>query len=497
MKKVLLFITSIAILFTACNKENQKDVEVVEEQVETSIEFKIEQTGFDFKNEVPQCSELSMDYVKFIVRDSVDTETEYKTSTYTIGEELLTQVIKLPVGTYHVTSFLVYNDNDTPADESDDILVRAAPEIESEYWDLMQYKLDLEFSIDAFYKKQIDIDVLCFEELFYQEFGFTWFQFHDVRIERQCYFGDICTGKLQDFYGSIYEDQPEGVQMDMPAIFEIKVYKDFVVDNDDGQDGPELLRTFTNLEYLGVGQCLEVYWPNRLDETEQFSFELWVWLPSGEGFEYRHIHTWTFMDENGPDAGEDGVVEFVIGSCQFENSDFNFPFWMDLPVEPFNMHVGTQHSPGAMGTYFDITLSGIPAGYDIGNETYGIWCGDKDNTINLGSDHTVIALNSLSSTLPGDLTLTRDQINNINYFFNALPNLIDGFDYYDTELIWSDIQNTIWALAGDITPTGTALTYYNHVMIYGPDYEVPPGGWAAIIFWEKPTVQLVFMVVDP
>lgn len=491
MKKILLLITTVAVLFTACNKDEQKDVVAAQGQAETSIEFKIEQTGFDFKNEVPQCSDLSMDYVKFAVLDSTGAETTYKSLIYTVNDELLTQVIKLSAADYTLTSFLVYNDAGTPEDESDDVIVRAAPEPNSEYWDLMVNKLDLAFTVDAFFKKQIEIDVLCYEELFYQEFGFTWFNFNDVRIERQCFFGDICTGKLDDYIGSDYELQPEGLQMDMPAIFELKVYKN------DGEDGPELLRTFSNYSYLGVGQCLEVYWPNRLDEVEEFIFELWVLLPSGDTFEYRLINTWTFLDENGPEAGDDGVVEFVIGSCQYEDSDYIFPFWMNLPVEPFNMHVGTQHSPGVMTTYFDITLSGIGAGYDIGNETYGIWCGDKDNTIGLGSNHTVIALNSLATVLPADLTLTRDQINNINYFFNALPNLIPDFDYFNTAADWSDIQNTIWAIAGDITPTGTALDYYNHVMLYGPDYEVPPGGWAAILFWEKPEVQLVFIVVDP
>ena len=145
--------------------------------------------------------ELDMSYVKFTVLDSAQVTTTYKSMIYYIGGEMLTQVIKLPVGTYQVTSFVVYNDNGTPDDENDDVIVRAAPLPGSEYWDLMQFKLNLEFTVDAFYKKQYEIDVLCFEELFYNEFGFTWFEFNDVRIEYQCIFGDICVDDYDLLYG--------------------------------------------------------------------------------------------------------------------------------------------------------------------------------------------------------------------------------------------------------------------------------------------------------
>jgi hypothetical protein len=469
-----------SVFFTACNK----DKDAVQTTADSSIEFKITQTDFNFKSDVPSCSELSMDYVKFTINDVV-----YKSRIFYVNGEMLTEVVKLPVGNYEMTEFLVYNDNGTPNDDSDDVLVKASPAPGSQYYDLMTNKLNLDITVDPFYKKQISIDVLCFEDLFYESFGFTWFQFNDIKIERLCFFGDICTGKLDDFAGSLYESQPEGIQMDMPAIFQVKVFKG---------DNNVPFRTFGNEEWLGVGQCTEVYWPNNLNiDGEEFTFELWVLLPSGNTFAYNLINSWTFSDAEGVEAGEDGVVDFVMGSCQYEGADYQFPFWMNLPSTTFQMTVGNVSSPGANGSYFDITLSGIGEGYDIENTSYGVWCGDHDELIYLGSTHTVNALNSLSNVLPSDLTLTRDQINLINYFFNNLPNMIEDFDYNDYSSNWEDIQNTIWALAGDITPTGNALTYYNHVMTYGQNYQVPPGGWAAIIFFDSPYVQLVFTIVDP
>lgn len=513
MKKLLiLFFAAGVLLFTACNKDKQKDV-IQESPLESTLVFTIEQTDLDFKTDgLPECIEVPLSYVKFTVVDTDDVTTEYKSNIIPVDGELLTQVIKLLPGDYTVTSFLVYNDNGTPANEDDDILVRAAPMATSIYYDLMEYKLDLDFTVVKFQKNEYVIDVLCFEPLFYDDFGFTWFEFNDVRIERQCFFGDICTGKLQDFRDteymeSPYEEQMYGVQMDMPAIFQMEVFKTVMVD---GQETLELLRTFNNMSYIndngeeifyyGEGQCLEVYWPNRLDEEEEFTFVLSVMLPSGPIFEYRHLYTWTFLDDNCPDPGEDGVVDFVLGSCQYEDSDLRLPFWMDLPQFDFNMHTGNS-APGSMGTYFDVTFSGIdPDEFDIKNGTYGVWCGDKSNSIDANTTYTVRAYNSLApATWPVGLTIDEAKIQKLNFFFNKLPLLIPGFEYDNTIDHWVQIQNVIWKITNDwpIVPGSPAETYYNYVMANHVGYEVPPGGWAAILFWKNPEVQLVFVVVDP
>ena len=486
MKKIFFALVAVGMLgFMACNKDKDDQQTVAD----SSLEFKVEQADF-FKStndDVPECSQLSMDYVMFDIDG-----TSYTTSLYEVEGELLTQVIKLPIGTYQLTSFLVYNSNGTPNDLSDDILIKAAPSPDSEYWDLMSNQLSLEVTVEAFYKKQIEVDVLCFEDLYYESFGFTWFELNDIKIERQCFFGDVCTGCYSDFVGSLYEDQPEGIQMDMPAIFQVKVFKEGEV---------EPLRVFDNSAWVGVGSCLEVYWPNNLNVEENFTFELWVLLPYGNGFDYVLINTWDVQDEFGPDAGNDGVVDFVLGSCQYQNSDYTFPYWMNLPNDDFTMVTGGDF-PGNNGTYFDVTFSGIADGFLLGNGTFGIYCADKENEIQLNTTYNnVTAYNSLSNALPADFPFDYEETVLVNYFFNNIADYIDGWDYANpTNGIL--VQEVIWGLtdADTYTPSAAALVIVNDVMANGAGYQVPPGGYAGIILWNgdaNPTVQMLFAIIDP
>lgn len=481
MRKLLLTMTAaVALLFTACDKDKEQD----QAPADSSFEFKIEQTDFNFKSDVPECLNIDLDYVKFVIGGVT-----YTTDIYYVEGQMLTEVIKLPVGDYTMTSFLVYNDNGTPNNDADDILVKAAPGANSEYLDLMENKLDLAINIEPFRKKQIAIDVLCFEDTFYEAFGFTWFQLNDIKIEKLCFFGDICTGCYEDFAGSLYAQQANGVQMDMPAIFQVKVYKD-------GETTP--VRTFDNSSYFGEGACLEVYWANNLNETDNYTFELGVLLPSGEGFDYEVITVWDVQDENGPEAGEDGVVDFVIGSCQYQGSDYNFPYWMNLPDGEFTMAT----SGATQGTYFDVTFSGIGLGYNLTNGTFGVYCGDKENTIGLGQTfNNMIASNSLSTTLPENFPLTSEETVLVNYFFNHIGDYITGWDY-DAPSNSTLIQDVIWGItdADTFTPTGDALTILNSVLVNGAGYVVPPGGYAGIILWDEgaePAIQMLFTIIDP
>jgi len=324
MKKLLFMFVAVALLFTACNKD--KDQIQDPQNGETGLSFTIQQTDMNFKDTDPgpECNdELSMDYVVFTL-GGVD----YTSEIYMVNGEQLTQVVKLPTGVYALTNFLVYSENGTPGDMTDDVIIKAAPMPGSEYHDLMMYPLDVEVTVDAFYKKQYPVDVLCFEPLYYDEFGFTWFQFNDVRIEYQCVFGDICVDDFELYAESLYENQVNGIQFDIPAIFEVKVFKG---------DDIDPLRVFSNAEWYGEGRCLEVYWPNRLDEEgEVFNFELWVLLPTVDGFEYVLMDTWSFVDGEGATTGEDGVVDFVIGDCHLYPADYEYEYTMEEGYVPLH-----------------------------------------------------------------------------------------------------------------------------------------------------------------
>jgi hypothetical protein len=121
-----------------------------------------------------------------------------------------------------------------------------------------------------------------------------------------------------DFQGSDYENLTGGLQMDMPAIYKIHIFRTFNGETIEVPNSP-----FTNLG--NENQPLCVKYPDRIRIAgEEFSFELHILVPDGDGgFEYQHYHTFTSTD-GGPlstDPGENNVVEFVLGNCNYSPTD--------------------------------------------------------------------------------------------------------------------------------------------------------------------------------
>jgi hypothetical protein len=322
MKKLFALFLIMAVVFTAC----QKNEPSATAPTELEVEFVINQSDFGSlksTEDVPLCVDDPWVEVEFVINGVT-----YTSPVFTVGGMVLTQAIKLPVGTYSMTYFVVKN--------AIGEIVRAAPLPTTEFHHLMENPLDLSIEVEGFIKKQLIIDVLCYEDLWFEAFGFTWFELNDVKIERQCFFGDVClTGLTEEvigyFTGSAYDEDPLDVQMDMPAIMKIDTYK--WVDPD-----WVFLTEFENMGYFswsdentlyegfnGQGACMEVFWANDLDLTEEFKFELSVWLPDENGvFGWVFIDEYTFFDENCPDPGPDGVVDFVIGECQYDQADYEY-----------------------------------------------------------------------------------------------------------------------------------------------------------------------------
>ena len=120
-----------------------------------------------------------------------------------------------------------------------------------------------------------------------------------------------------DFAGSDYENVPGGLQMDMPAIFKVHIFRTF-----NGQTVEVPNSPFTNLG--NENQPLCVKYPDRIRVTgEEFSFELWILVPVDDGFDYVLYHTFTSTD-GGPlstSPGTDGIIDFVLGNCVYSTSD--------------------------------------------------------------------------------------------------------------------------------------------------------------------------------
>jgi hypothetical protein len=243
----------------------------------------------------------------------------YKVDVFYLDGVIYTNTLKLAPGQHTVNSFVLQNDNGTPNDDSDDAIVKATPESGSEFAQFVQKPVDFTFTVDAFLKAEVDIEVLCFQPTDITDFGFAWFAVNEITVRELCFFGDFCTPDYMDYSNTLYADQRNGVQHDMPAIFRIDVYRNnnFVIsyNNEMHADGTP---------WLGEGSALCAQYPDFSNSTDNFRFELWVKVLVGNSFEYKLFHTFTTTDGGQLNSGADNVLDFVIGDC-VPNADLVLP----------------------------------------------------------------------------------------------------------------------------------------------------------------------------
>jgi hypothetical protein len=106
--------------------------------------------------------------------------------------------------------------------------------------------------------------------------------------------------------------------------------------------------------------------------------------------------------------------------------------------------------------------------------------------------------------IPSNFTITEAQLKVLNYLFNHLPDYFDGIDLFNFPAWqashpgdWSIIQDAIWAVTENKSVSGMAATMFTDANTNGQTFEVLPGQWAAILFWDNPQVQVLFVMVDP
>ena len=263
---------------------------------------------------VPICTDLVPSYAKIKI-DGV----EYTTDVYRLDGKLYTQSIKLDVGTYSVSDFLLYS--------ADNTLIMATPETGSAYASYVSKPVAFDITVNAFEKAEIPIEVLCFVPQNYTYFGFTWFASTEIAVRKVCFFGDICLNgepfAPADFNGSLYGSN---VGVDVSAIMKIIVKRN-------GQEVPN--SPFKNLDALNSPLCVQ--YPDLLNVTgEVFTFELQLWLPDANGFSYQTYAIYTATDGGALNVlpGADGVLDFVVGTCGNGGADQTFDFIYTPPVPP-------------------------------------------------------------------------------------------------------------------------------------------------------------------
>ncbi|MBS2212852.1 hypothetical protein KEM09_15650 [Carboxylicivirga mesophila] len=358
MRKIVVVIATLVLVLGAC-KEN------VSSPVENSAEFSIGISEADFvtlksaplgvEDYIPTCNEsLSLDYAKVTFDIGKGDET-VTIPIFKVAGKYVTQPVKINMETAEsiqvtISEFLVYNmgddgeiDEDLSLDISDDVLVKATPHgvfggsNNSAYFQFINPNNGLRtITLNKFTKEEIVIDVLCYDDLVYDNFGFVWFNINAITVRSQCWFGDICVADKTLFEGSVYEQQQNGLQIDMPAIMKIDVLR--FIGNGLGDYGPDMnweflysynnMGTFGNGGENGEGDCMTIAWPDNDDIDELFRFDLYVYLPDiNKQFDYRFQNSYSFYNNEAPNTGDDGVVDFVIGSC------FSEPFIIIIPPD--------------------------------------------------------------------------------------------------------------------------------------------------------------------
>ena len=480
-----------------CKKDEIKDDAPEQQEISFIAELVDPGSGLkDWECKVDaQGNLLEPDYAHIVI-SGVD----YYPQVFRIDGILYTQNIKLNIvggsPTYYtVDLFILYDDGGTPGGtlpEADDQIVMGTPTDVSAYKDYVQWPVPFEIYVTAFEKLQIPIEVLCFQDDVYTEFGFDWFVITEIVIREQCFFGDICVKHPDDYIGSLYENQSTGLQLDMPAIVELHVFKNGT---------PVPYSPFTNASVdanWGVGAPLCIQYPDNLNVTgESFTVELWIHVKWGDTFIYKLFHTWTFIDHAMIPDGTDGIVEFVLGNCNLMNTDLQLPPYQDLPTMA-NITTGHPGNP----SYWDLFVNSVtPAGtYDLpAGVDLAAWCGDKYHYISPGTFDAYVYPSLYDNDWPDGMPFSLVTIAKVNWIFNHLGNY--GMDIM--ALSSADgiiIQNAIWKLINGLGCTGTAALMAADAENYGVGYVPLPGGWAAVLFVKNDTpmaYQLIFTVVDP
>ena len=484
MKK-LLFTILILIPLVSC-QEKEADPAVNEQDVVFNALEVIPGNGLKSTDDW-ECKELEPDYAHIII-DGQD----HFPSLYRLDGKLYTQAIKLLPGVHTVSQFLLMDDHMTPGIMSDDEIVMATPYAPpAPYGVFVTKPLDFTFSVLSFEKTEIDVEVLCFEDHDYLEFGFDWFAVTEIVVREQCFFGDFCVKNPADYTGSYYANQSTGLQIDMPAIFKIVVKKN---------GAPLPNSPFTNASSganWGVGAPVCIQYPDNLNvEGDEFTFELWIYVKTGNNFSFKKFHTWTFEDEEMIPAGEDGVVDFVLGSCNLTSPDLLLAPYQNLPTSA-SINIAQPADPGFWNVYVN---SVYPAGsYDLPvyvNLTG--WCGNKNNTIGNGNHNMNVYTSLYSTGWPAGMPFTLDKIARVNWLFNNLDNY--GMDVLTISDAEGDIiQDALWNILNGTATTGLALTMADDSGTHG-DFVPLPGGWAAVLFVKSNMpgmYQLIFTMIDP
>lgn len=260
---------------------------------EQNVVFKASQSSIGLKS---SCDQPIAQYALI----EIDGKT-HQVGVFYLNDRIFTNSMKLSSGDHTLSQFILVNDANTPNDLGDDIIVMAAPEAGSHYASFVSKPMPFDFTVDAFFKTEISIELLCFEPNDFENFGFNWFTVDEINVREFCIEGCICVDDLDLFIGSLYEGQTTGLQYQMPAIFKVDVYR-----NDN------LVIRYGNEDFLGENSPLCIKYPDYEGVVDNFKFEVWVLGVNG----YELFETLTTTDDIPlQDIDLNNYMYFAFGGC--------------------------------------------------------------------------------------------------------------------------------------------------------------------------------------
>lgn len=297
------------LLLTNCTKDDKKDdTKSPGELVFAALDGASDKSDYDVL-----CDEsLVIDHA-YVVLNGV----EYNPKTFMLDGKLYTQSIKLLPGNYEIEEFILMTFDNVP--------VKATPMYDSQYAEFVTTPLGdpespAEFNIVEFEKSQFDIDVLCYVPAEYGNFGFEWFEVNQITVLEQCFFGDICIDDIELYSGSLYGPI---IEVDEVALFKIVLIRD-------GEEVDTFYNSYQDDNGLHIVSPLCIEYANYDLEENDFEFQLYIYNYDGSDFSYQYYYSWNLMNDemiptnNGEDT-DDGVVDFVLGDCVWQQADLQLP----------------------------------------------------------------------------------------------------------------------------------------------------------------------------
>jgi hypothetical protein len=162
--------------------------------------------------------------------------------------------------------------------------------------------------------------------------------------------------------------------------------------------------------------------------------------------------------------------------------------YLNNPALAANLNLPTNdvtfYADGADDSFFVVSLSNVPPGYDVHNGLYLGWCASfYVGGSPTGASHTGHLYSSLDPNLPPSFA---ESWGYINYVLNHKQGSGD------------DIQSAIWYFTDSVTwnPTAASQAMINAALAHGQNFQPGPGEVAAVVVAATDNSQIQVVIIE-